>query len=147
MATGQPVPWFNQSDSRIRTDDDFGEFVYSPTTDSWCSGWHIEGIRPNLSVVGYGASPTDLQRRIWANLLPTLGHVVIDAINAIPSPPGPKRISSQYDVRRLVLNEVRFQLQGNAFDLFFNSNVSDEIDLWPMVTFSDDTLQDACWVP
>ena len=147
MATGQPVPWFNQSDSRIRTDDDFGEFVYSPTTDSWCSGWHIEEIRPNLSVVGYGASPTDLQRRIWANLLPTLRHVVIEAINAIPSPPGPKRISSQYDVRRLVLNEVRFQLQGNAFDLFFNSNVSDEIDLWPMVTFSDDTLQDACWVP
>ena len=147
MATGQPVPWFDQSNPRIQTDEDFGEFLYSPTTDSWCSGWDIEGILPHLSVVGYGASPSDLQRSIWAKLLPTLGHVVLDAINAIPLPPGPKRIASQYDVGRLVLREVRFHLQANTFDLFFDSNVSDEIDLWPMVTFSNDKLEDAGWVP
>ncbi|WP_442506131.1 hypothetical protein SH528x_004959 [Novipirellula sp. SH528] len=147
MAIGQALPWPDQSNSKVRTDHDFGEFVYSPTTDSWCSLWLIEGIRPHLSVVGYGPSPSELQKRIWAKLLPTLGPVVIEAISAIPLPPGPKRIASEYDVDRLVLSEVRFNLDSNAFDLFFDSNVSDEIDLWPMVTFTNDTLEDAGWAP
>jgi hypothetical protein len=118
----------------------FGDYIYSPTIESWTQRRQMPDGQP-LLLCGRGRKPTDKQIALFQQIDARLPALTASAIEAVQPPPiKPPRVwlkrPPEFTRGELVLSEVRIE-KDLTFELFFDTPTGDRIDMWPMVTFSE----------
>jgi hypothetical protein len=144
MQRTAPKPWPLPRHSSLfyETHPTFGYYVYSG------DHWSQLRARPDgreVMLRCWERSPSDARLRQWDEIDARLLELERIAIAAVPQPPA-KAARSQFRPDELSLCEISIDVDG-TFALFFNTPTGDEIQLWPIVTFSFDgwSIREAEW--
>jgi hypothetical protein len=120
-----------------------GVYIYEPTIDAWMQGRTTVDKKAFL-LRGRGRSPSNDQLGLWSQIEAQLSELIKVAIEAVPEPPR-SEFRAKFLKTDLVLAEVRIERDLTIY-LFFSSPIEDEIELAPMVVFSDWIVTAAEWV-
>jgi hypothetical protein len=121
----------------------FGDYIYSPITRSWTQR-RVDATGRKFVLCGRGRQPSDEQIAMWSEAearLPELTRAAASAAGAL-------LVGSHADAfteAELWLSQVRFESDGTLL-LFLGFPRSDDVGMWPMVTFSNWTACRAKWI-
>jgi hypothetical protein len=136
--TALPSPADRHHSLTYETHPLFGDYIYSPTIESWTQRRQMSDGRP-LLLCGRGRRPTDEQIALFQQIDVRLPELTASAIAVIEPPPiKPPRVwlkrPPEFTRDELVLREVRIE-EDLTFELFFDTPTGDRIDMWPLVEF------------
>lgn len=120
-----------------------GDYIYSPSTNLWTH--RRTGIDDRaILVTGRARSPTNEQLALWSEIDKRLFELTTAAVNSTAALLVGQR-ADHFKPDELVVREIRMEADG-SFAFFFGFPREDDMEMWPMVVFSDWVARKAEWI-